>query len=127
MSDAIQLRVNNCEEECTEIRGRVAACEELYDIHTKQIDRLLRWSLDGNGESAEHRIKDLEKEMSCLSEKLPELITREDADKIAKSSYHHFIESARSKDRTWVSKIKAVALVMGPVSAIIVALIALLR
>jgi len=127
MADALTERINNCRDDCEELTKRVDAVEELHAETSDRVAALEYWRNGNGARGAEVRIQDLEKNMSTVLTTVPGLITSEEADKIAKSAVHHIVEQARSKDRTWVSKTRAVALVMIPIASVICALIALLK
>jgi hypothetical protein len=66
MEDLTDHRIKACEEENEALRKCIDTNEALLTEHSDAIARLNRWALEGNGTSAENRLKHIEDMIMAL-------------------------------------------------------------
>lgn len=110
MADAIlDIKFDNLESSVKEHTGRLEEIDGRLDNHSSEIQRISRWAIDGNGDSAETRIKKNCVEIGDLKEQISRVASDENIQKIASAAVKGVINNARDRDRTVVSKVKAFA------------------
>jgi len=105
MSDAI--RPQDLKEQVDELKIKVSACEDCGDSVSGRVVKLEYWR-DGNGaKGAEERLQAVEEGVKIMIGGTA--ITKEQIDLIGESAAFHIVRSARDKDKTTISKVKAFA------------------
>lgn len=115
----IAFRVDHLEEDVRAVKEQAGENAGRLDLHSKGFDRLIKWALEGNGDSAETRLKNVEIEAAAMKTCIEKAVAPEHIAHIAKETAAAVIKNAQGKDRTWVAKTKAIASVLAPIGVII--------
>jgi hypothetical protein len=122
----IALKLEHLESHDEERRLKLQEVEGRLDEQSENVDRLLRWGLDGNGTSADTRLHFVEEKTAKLSACVERVASDDTIAHIAQVVVKEVIGNARNRDKTWVAKAKAIASVLTPIGAIIAGLAALI-
>ena len=110
MADAIlEARIGALETDSVEIKRSLEENHDRLDNHSDGIDRLIRWALDGNGESAESRLVCIEKQTAAIPEIQAQIAA---VQMVANAQLSEVIgksvkEEMDARDKTAVAKVKA--------------------
>ena len=103
----VALQIAHLEEHDEERRLKLEEVEDRLDTQSENVGRLLRWGLEGNGDSADSRLRNVEVDMVAIKACVERVASEESIAKIAQAAVRGVIGNARDKDRTFVSKAKA--------------------
>ncbi|MCX6069747.1 MAG: hypothetical protein NTU91_02650 [Chloroflexi bacterium] len=122
----VALRVEHLEGWVDDHKAKTEEIEERLDLHSKGIDRLLSWGLEGNGDSAEVRLKaaeihgdSMEAEMTTLKACVEQAVSPAAISKIAAEGAQAVVTNARKHDRTLAARLNAVGKIMIGAAAIL--------
>ena len=117
-------RVDRLEEDVKEQKGSLEELHGRLDEHSGNIDRILKWGLEGNGDSAETRLHSVETNMGAISALVEKVASDETIARIAQVAVKEVIGNARGRDRTTISKVKAFAPYFAAACALVAAFVA---
>jgi hypothetical protein len=126
MADVISEKLGRCEDDCEELRKRVDMEHDRLDSQSDTLERLAHWALEGNGESAESRLRNMERSLEVL----PEMQTTLAAVRLVSDAKLSDIKTEVSgavktqmdaRDRTVIAYVKAFAPYAATLAAVLVA------
>jgi len=119
-------RVDRLEEDVKEQKGSLEEMHGRLDEHSENITRILKWGLTGNGDSAETRLHSVETNMGAVKMLVDKVVSDESIARIAQVAVEKVIGNARTKDRTFVSKVRAFALWFAPACLLVSTILTLI-
>lgn len=127
MSDILEEKIDNVASDVKAIRADIGTLEDTYDSLSGAVQRVSRWALDGNGESAEHRLKNVERNMDEIRKCVDRVSSDEGIERIAAAAVKGVIGNAKMRDKTLVAKLGTIGPIFLGVAAIVSAVAALLK
>ncbi len=118
------IAMERMESDILENKARLDEHENILDTHSSEIQRVRIWALDGNGDSAETRLKLVEKASADLRACVEHAASDEAIERIAQAAVKSVIDNAKHRDRTAVSKVKAFAPYFAAACALVAAVVA---
>jgi predicted nucleic acid-binding Zn-ribbon protein len=123
MADAT-AEIEHLRSDIADHKGRLDEHEGLLDTHSSELQRVTRWALDGNGECAQTRIKNVEGDMVEIRKCVEKVASDESIAKIAAVAVKEVIGNARTRDKTMIAKLRAFAPYFAAFCALVAGIIA---
>jgi hypothetical protein len=125
----LAIRVDHIEEHVKEDRGRLDEAEGRLDTQSEAVDRITRWALLGNGDSAEIRLAKVENRIEVIPEMQETLrIVRLIADAKLQNITEAVTSVLDEREKTIIAKVKAWApIASAAIAAIAVILVAVFK